>query len=300
MSTTLDPQPVSRSASKRFYRILRNSFSVGPVVVVHLALAAIPFIEFSWWAIAAMPLVGAFVGFGVTVGFHRYFAHHSFRTTRWFQFLLGFAGCAALQKGLLWWTVHHRLHHRYSDRPEDPHSPIIDGFWYAHAGWLFSRDLLNHDLRLVKDLTKYPELVWLDRLWMLPGLMVAGLCYALLGWPGLIYTYCLTVSYAFQITFSVNSVGHLFGSRRFETGEGSRNNWLIGILALGEGWHNNHHRAPYSARHGFVWYEIDFSYMLIRLLAAIGLVWNVKCPPPALLAGSGEVEDHHLTVEDAA
>ena len=267
-------------------RPVRAALLVGPLLLVHLALFAIPFVAFSSWAIAAIPLVGFFVGFGVTVGFHRYFAHHAFKTSRWFQFLLAFAGSAALQKGLLWWVVHHRIHHRHSDEPGDPHSPVLDGFWSAHAGWLVSRDLLNPNLEPVKDLTRFPELVWLDRLWALPGLLVAGACYACLGWSGVVCSYCLTVAVAFQVTFAVNSVGHLFGSQRFNTGDGSRNNWLIGILALGEGWHNNHHRAPASARHGFAWYEFDASYLFIRLLAGLGLVWDVKQPPAAVLGST--------------
>jgi stearoyl-CoA desaturase (Delta-9 desaturase) len=257
---------------------------VGPLLLVHIALFAIPFVPFSWWAISAIPLVGFFVGFGVTVGFHRYFAHHAFKTSRWFQFLLAFAGSAALQKGLLWWVVHHRAHHRHSDEPGDPHSPVLYGFWSAHAGWLVSRDLLSPNLDQVKDLTRFPELVWLDRLWVVPGLLVAAVCYACLGWGGVVYSYCLTVAVAFQVTFAVNSVGHLFGSQRFNTGDGSRNNWVIGILALGEGWHNNHHRVPASARHGFAWYEFDASYHFIRLLAAVGLIWDVRQPPTALLS----------------
>jgi len=264
---------------------------VGPLCLVHLALFAIPFVSFSWWAVAAIPLVGFFVGFGVTIGFHRFFAHHAFKTSRPFQFLLAFAGSAALQKGLLWWVIHHRLHHRHSDEPDDPHSPVRDGFWHAHAGWLLSRELLDPDRAVVKDLMKYPELVWLDRLWMLPGLVLAAICCAALGWSGLIYSFCFTVAAAFQITFAVNSVGHLFGSQRFDTGDGSRNNWLVGLLALGEGWHNNHHRAPSSARHGFAWYELDLSYLCIRALAMLGLIWDVKQPPASLLA-PGASTDH--------
>jgi len=275
--------PLIEVASSSWQPGARAALSLVPLVLVHLALFAIPFVGFSWWAVTAIPLVGFFVGFGVTVGFHRYFAHHCFKTSRWFQFLLAFAGSAALQKGLLWWVVQHRLHHRHSDEPDDPHSPVRDGFWQAHLGWLFSARLQRIDLGLVKDLTRFPELMWIDRLWMLAGLVLAAICYAAFGWSGVIYSYCFTVAAAFQITFAVNSVGHLFGSQRFDTGDGSRNNWLIGVLALGEGWHNNHHRAPSSARHGLAWYEIDLSYLCIRVMALLGLVWDVKEPPSTVL-----------------
>ena len=227
--------PVPSVSGSGWFRAIRAAVLVGPLCLVHLALIAIPFVPFSWWAVAAIPLVGYFVGFGVTVGFHRYFAHHAFKTSRPFQFLLAFAGSAALQKGLLWWVIHHRLHHRHSDEPADPHSPVQDGFWHAHAGWLLSRDLLDPDRGLVKDLTKFPELVWLDRLWMLPGLILAAVCYAALGWSGVVYSYCFTVAASFQITFAVNSVAHLYGTQRFDTGDGSRNNWVVGLLALRRG-----------------------------------------------------------------
>jgi stearoyl-CoA desaturase (Delta-9 desaturase) len=143
----------------------------------------------------------------------------------------------------------------------------------------------------VKDLTKFPELVWLDRLWMVPGLLLAGLCFATGGWGGLIYGYCLSVALIFQVTFAVNSIGHRVGPQRFNTGEGSRNNFMLGFLAMGDGWHNNHHRVPGSARHGFAWYELDMSYSLIRLLSAIGLAWDVKQPPISLRRGNRDAAE---------
>jgi stearoyl-CoA desaturase (delta-9 desaturase) len=181
-------------------------------------------------------------------------------------------------------VAYHRSHHRNADREGDPHSPVEGGFWFAHCGWLFGRDHMNPDRAAVKDLTKCPELAWLDRLWMLPGLLFAALCFAFQGWGGVL-GYCLAVVFVFHVTFAINSVAHTFGPRRFATADASRNNAVLGVLALGEGWHNNHHRAPHSARHGFAWYELDVSYQLIRVLAWLGLVWDVKLPPPELMAG---------------
>ena len=260
------------------------------MVCVHLALFSIPFIEFSWWYLLWVLVLTRFIGLGITVGFHRYFSHRSFKTPRLIQFCLAVAGCTALQKGPLWWTIHHRIHHRHSDEVGDPHSPVIDGFFYGHMGWLFARDLMRPDQKVVHDLTKYPELVWLDRFWMVPAFLLAGACYAVGDWGGLVYGYCLSVVLVFQITFAVNSIGHLFGPQRFETGEGSRNNLVLGYLAMGDGWHNNHHRAPSSARHGFAWYEFDMSYMFIKAMRVVGLAWDIKQPPPGLMAGPGKPE----------
>jgi stearoyl-CoA desaturase (Delta-9 desaturase) len=272
-------------------RVSRITFSLSPLILVHLALIAIPFIEFSWWYLLWIAIVTRIAGFGVTVGLHRYCSHRSFKTPRWMHFLLAAAGCTALQKGPLWWSVHHRLHHRHSDEPGDPHSPVIDGFLHGHLGWLFTRDLMHPDESIVRDLAKFPELVWLDRLWMVPGLLLAGLCFATGGWGGLIYGYCLSVALIFQVTFAVNSIGHRVGPQRFNTGEGSRNNFMLGYLAMGDGWHNNHHRVPGSARHGFAWYELDMSYSLIRLLSAIGLAWDVKQPPISLRRGNRDAAE---------
>jgi len=283
------PVPVSdrprSSWSRSAYRAARIAFALTPLIAVHLALIAIPFVEFTVWSVVAAFVGTRITGLGVTVGLHRYFSHRSFKTSRGFQFLLAVAGCTAMQKGPLWWVIHHRLHHKHSDTAADPHSPVVDGFLYGHCGWLFTRDLTSPDTRVVHDLTKYPELVWLDRLWMVPGLLMAAACYAILGWNGVIYGFCLNVVLTFQVTFAVNSFGHLFGRQRFDTGEGSRNNFVLGYLAMGDGWHNNHHRAPYSARHGFAWYEFDQSYQFIRLLALVGLVWDVKVPSAELRAG---------------
>ena len=271
-----------------WFRATRIGLSLAPLMAVHLALIAIPFLEWSWWYLLAIFVLTRIAGLGVSIGLHRYCSHRAFKTSRVMHFLLAAAGCVALQKGPLWWSIHHRLHHRHSDEPGDPHSPVVDGFLYGHVGWLFANDLMHPDESVVHDLRKYPELVWLDRFWMVPGLLIAGACFAIGGWGLLVYGYCLSVAAIFQITFAVNSVGHLFGPQRFQTGDGSRNNFVLGILAMGDGWHNNHHRAPSSARHGFAWYEYDMSYMVIRTMALVGLVWDVKVPPPGVMAGKDQ------------
>ncbi len=291
--------PVPRPRTS-VYRAARIAISLSPLILVHLALGAIPFVEFTLVSALLLVVVTRIAGIGVTVGLHRYFSHRSFKTPRWFQFVLAVMGCTALQKGPLWWVVHHRLHHKHSDTAADPHSPVADGFWYGHVGWLFANDLMTPDHGTVRDLTKYPELVWLDRLWMVPGILLAAACYAVDGLPGLVYGFCLAVVLVFQVTFAVNSIGHLFGPQRFETGEGSRNNFVLGILAMGDGWHNNHHRAPYSARHGFAWYEFDMAYLTIRAMRLVGLAWDVKQPPAELMQGKAATVPEPADVGEGA
>jgi stearoyl-CoA desaturase (delta-9 desaturase) len=265
--------------------VVHASVVMTPLLLVHLALFALPFLPFSVWNLVIMFALTRVTGLGITVGFHRYFSHRSFKTSRWFQFLLAAAGCTALQRGPLWWVQHHRVHHRHSDTPGDVHSPVVGGFWHGHFGWLFARVTERAGGSLVRDLTRYPELVWLERLWLVPAVLFAAACFAVGGWAGVVYWYCLNVVIVSHMTYSVNSIGHLFGARRFATADGSRNNLLLGYLTLGDGWHNNHHRAPSSARHGFAWYEFDVSYLTIRLFARLGLVWGVRTPPPEVLAG---------------
>lgn len=273
-------------ARPAWYRAARNGLSLSPLILVHLALVAVLFVPVTVVGLVVLVIATRVTALGITVGFHRYLSHHAFKTSRWFQFVLAAAGCTALQKGPLWWVVHHRQHHTHSDTEGDVHSPVVHGFWYGHCGWLFASDLLRRDHTTVRDLSRYPELVWLDRLWMLPGLLLAAACYLAGGWSAVVWGYCLSTVLIFQITFAVNSVGHRWGRQRFDTGEGSRNNWALGILAMGDGWHNNHHRAPTSARHGMAWYEFDMSYQVIRLLRRVGLVWDVRQPPAAVLAAA--------------
>ena len=175
-----------------WYRATRIGLSLAPLLLVHLSLVALAVVPVTVAGVVLLVVMTRVTGLGITVGFHRGLSHHAFKTSRWFRFALAAAGCTALQKGPLWWVVHHRRHHAHSDREGDVHSPVVDGFWYGHCGWLFARDLMRPDHATVRDLTKYPELVWLDRLWMLPGLLAAGLCYLAGGWSGVVWGYCLS------------------------------------------------------------------------------------------------------------
>jgi stearoyl-CoA desaturase (delta-9 desaturase) len=224
--------------------------------------------------------------FGITGGYHRYFAHRAYRTGRVFQAVLAVLGASALQKGPLWWAAGHRRHHRYSDKPGDMHSPR-EGFWYAHQGWIFDHRWGETEIESIRDFARYPELVWLNRWHLLPPVATALLCFAIGGGSGLLYGFAVSTVLLWHTTYSINSLAHIWGRRRYETGDDSRNNWLLGILTLGEGWHNNHHHYMASARQGFFWWEIDVTYYLLRGLQSLGVVWELREPSARVVADVG-------------
>jgi stearoyl-CoA desaturase (delta-9 desaturase) len=214
---------------------------------------------------------------GVTLGYHRYFAHRSFRTSRAFQLFLAVLAETTGQKGVLWYASHHRYHHRHSDTPEDLHSPRQRGFLYAHVLWLFDRTD-DTDLALVRDFARYPELRWIDRYWLLPPLAMACVAYLTAGPSGLFFGFFFNMAVTWHVTFMINSVAHRWGTRRFSTHDDSRNNFLLALLMLGEGWHNNHHHAMTCVRHGLRWWEIDVTYYVLKLLERLGVVWALREP----------------------
>jgi len=223
-------------------------------------------------------------GLLVTIGYHRYFSHRSFKTSRVGQFVLAVLCCLNLQNGPLWWAAVHRHHHRHSDDPEDYHSPVRKGFWYGHVGWLFT-EIEPPSRRYIKDLTRFPELVWLERFWLAPAILCATGFWFIGGWSCVAVDFCLSAVMTLQMTYLVNSMAHLVGSRSYATSDTSRNSYLLAILTLGDGWHNNHHHYAHSAQAGFRWWEIDTSYRLIQLLACVGLVWDVRTVPEHKLNG---------------
>jgi stearoyl-CoA desaturase (delta-9 desaturase) len=256
-----------------------------PFIFMHLVcLTAI------WTGVTAEALVTAVVlyvlrVFGITGGFHRYFAHRTYKTGRVFQFILAFLGMASLQSGVLWWAAKHREHHRDSDTPADAHSPRHYGFWGAHWGWIFDRSRSYADYARMHDFTVYPEIVWLDRNRFLPGGLIALICLATMGLPGLVVGFVWSTVAVYHATFMINSLAHVFGKQRYLTGDDSRNNWLLAIIAMGEGWHNNHHYYPGAARNGFFWWEVDLTYYILKGLEKLGIVWDLRQPPRSILAG---------------
>jgi len=219
---------------------------------------------------------------GVTAGYHRYFSHRTYKTSRAFQFFLAFLAQSSSQKGALWWAAHHRVHHKLSDQAGDVHSPVQNSLFYAHVGWLFDG---TEDTRWdkIRDFAKYPELRWLNKHWAVPPTVLAIACFAIAGWPGLFIGFFLSTVLLWHNTFLINSLTHVWGKRRFDTTDDSRNNFLTAILTLGEGWHNNHHHYQSSCRNGFYWWEIDVTYYVLKSLSWVGLVWDLREVPEHVL-----------------
>ncbi|MEX1244815.1 MAG: acyl-CoA desaturase [Thermoanaerobaculia bacterium] len=253
--------------------------SAAGFLLVHLAALGVFAVGFSWTGVALCLGSYSLRMFAITAGFHRYFSHRTFRLARLPQLLLAFLGQTAGQKGVLWWASNHRHHHKYSDRPEDIHSPLQGGFWWSHMGWILSPDCAPTDLSRVPDLAKYPELCWLDRHEYLPTIAYAAGLFLAFGWMGLFYGYFLSTVLLWHGTFSINSVMHVFGRRAFATTDDSRNSFLFALVTMGEGWHNNHHWAPGSAAQGFRWWQIDATYYLLWLGERLGLVESLHRPP---------------------
>jgi stearoyl-CoA desaturase (Delta-9 desaturase) len=254
-----------------------------PFVLLHVACFAAIWTGVTWQAAAIGIALYWLRMFAIGAGYHRYFSHRSYSTSRVFQFLLAFLSQTTAQKSVLWWAAKHRHHHLHSDTEHDVHSPRRRGFVYAHLGWIFSSRHDKADLSTVSDLVRYPELRWLDRFELSPALILASLTFLVAGWPGLVVGFCWSTVAVYHGTFCINSLAHVHGSKRYVTGDDSRNNWFLALLTMGEGWHNNHHAYQASAHQGFRWWEIDATYYCLRLLSSAGIVWDLKTPPPAVL-----------------
>jgi stearoyl-CoA desaturase (Delta-9 desaturase) len=249
-----------------------------PFIIVHLTCFA------AIWTGVTVEALALGIGlywlriFAIGAGYHRYFSHRAYETSRTFQFILAALAQSTSQKSVLWWAANHRDHHLHSDTELDVHSPRQMGFLYSHIGWIFSRGQETMNVNRIADFAKYPELMWLHRYEQLPAFVLAVLCLAVAGWPGLIVGFFWSTVAVYHGTFCINSLAHLVGKRRYVTGDDSRNNWLLAIITMGEGWHNNHHAYQSSARQGFRWWEYDPTFYLLTLLERLGLVWNLKLP----------------------
>jgi len=261
-------------------RLGLNTVGVVPFVLVHAVGIATPFLVAPTWGLVGLAVALYFARmFGITAGYHRYFSHRAYKTSRAFQFALAWLGASSSQKGPIWWAAHHRDHHKYSDGPDDIHSPLVDGFWWSHVGWIMDRGYEGTNLDRVKDLSKYPELMWIERNWWVPPASLAVALFAFGGLPALLWGFFLSTTVLWHGTFVINSLAHVIGRRRYETDDGSRNSLALAIVTMGEGWHNNHHFYPGTANQGFFWWEWDPSYYLLKALSAVGLVWDLRTPP---------------------
>ena len=264
---------------------------------IHLSCLAVIWVGVSPVAVLVGVLLYYARMFGLSAGFHRLLAHRAYDATPAFRTFIATLGTAAIQKGPLWWASVHRHHHRYSDQPEDAHSPIQGGFWWSHIGWILAPRHSSTDVARIPDLIKHRDLRFLERYYLLPGIVLGALTWALGAWLGsafpslgtsgpqmFVWGMLVSTTVLYHGTWSVNSIVHLWGARPYHTTDYSRNNGLVALWTMGEGWHNNHHRYAASERQGFRWYQLDMSHMLLRAFSWVGLVSKLRAPTPAILA----------------
>ncbi len=258
-----------------------NSFSyrTGSVLLfatMHLSALAVFFVHFRWTWLAAGIALYLVRMFGVTAGYHRYFSHRSYKLARFWQFCIAFLAETSAQKGILWWAAHHREHHQFSDSENDVHSPMRNGFWWAHVGWIISDKYDDYDPNMIRDFGKFPELRWLDKYHLLPPILLGAAIFAIGGVTGLIWGFVVSTVLLYHGTFCINSLAHVWGSRRFDTGDTSRNNFILALITLGEGWHNNHHKFMYACRQGLRWWEIDITFYALKVLSWVRIVRDLR------------------------
>lgn len=282
-----------------------------PFVLLHLGCLAVFVVGWSWTSVLVAAGLYFVRMFAITGIYHRYFSHRTFRTSRWAQFAFAVLGASSVQRGPLWWAANHREHHRTSDTDADPHSPVRHGFLRAHAGWFMCSRYYETNYRRIQDFARFPELVWLNRFDNVVPLALALALYLAgaalerfapsLGVTGMqlfVWGFVISTTVLFHATASINSLAHLFGSRRYETGDASRNNFWLALITLGEGWHNNHHQHMGCTRQGFYWWEIDVTYYCLKVLSWLGIIWDLKRVPasaydparqlPVVMAGSAD------------
>jgi stearoyl-CoA desaturase (delta-9 desaturase) len=262
--------------------VLPNFIQVSIFWIVQASALLVFAVPFRWAFVGLWAASHFLRAIGLTLLFHRYLAHRAFKMNRAARFVWAFIATAAMQKGPLWWAGHHVNHHKFADRDGDPHSPMISGVYYAHIGWFLNDtkyDRVEATNPVIRDFGPVPELAWLERCFWAPPLMLAAAMYLIGGLPWVVWGFCLPTMTLAHATFAINTVNHMFGSRRFETVDESRNNPITALFAAGEGWHNNHHRYQRAARNGFYWWEYDLTWYCIRAMAALGLVWEMQAVP---------------------
>jgi stearoyl-CoA desaturase (delta-9 desaturase) len=277
-----------------------------PFVGMHLMCLGVIWVGWSW--IAVLTAIGLYFirMFAITGFYHRYFSHNTFKTNRFWQFIFAVVGNSSVQRGPLWWAAHHRHHHRYADTENDIHSPRQHGFIWSHMGWLTSRANFPTKMQYVKDWAKFPELRWINRFDIVVPVLLAAVLFAAgmlleayvpgLGTNGpqmLIWGFFISSVVLFHGTVTINSFDHMFGRRRYNTPDTSRNNAILALITLGEGWHNNHHHYAITVHQGFYWWEIDITFYLLKLFSWLGIVWELRGLPE-------KVRDQNRVVQTSA
>ncbi len=250
-----------------------------PFVLVHLACFGAIWSGVTWPALVLCVTLYWLRIFAIGAGYHRFFSHRAYSTSRAFQFILAVLAQSTSQKSVLWWAAKHRHHYLHSDTEHDVHSPRHHGFVYSHLGWIFSRRHDTFDEDKVADLMRFPELRWLHKFELAPAVALAGICFLIAGWSGLFVGFFWSTVLVYHAIFCINSLAHVRGKKRYVTGDDSRNNWLLAVFTMGEGWHNNHHAFQSSVRQGYRCWEIDPTYYLLKALSWTGLVWGLRMPP---------------------
>jgi stearoyl-CoA desaturase (Delta-9 desaturase) len=248
-----------------------------PFFVIHLLCLLAFVVDFNW-KLPVFALALTYVRmFFVTLTYHRYLSHRTFKTSRVFQFILAFIATTSAQKGVLWWAAHHRHHHKESDQDADIHSPTKRGFWWSHVGWILCNKYEDTKFESIKDFAVFPELRLLNKYHLVPPFLLGLACFLIGGWSLLIWFF-ISTTLLWHFTFTINSLSHVFGTRRYRTTDTSRNNWLLALITCGEGWHNNHHYHQNTANQGWFWWEIDLTYYGLKVFSWLGLCWDLKTP----------------------
>jgi stearoyl-CoA desaturase (delta-9 desaturase) len=279
---TIDPRAITHEKEIDWLRIL-------PLIFMHVMCLGVIWVGWSWTAIWVAALLYFVRMFAITGFYHRYFSHKAFKTNRFWQFIFGILGNASVQRGPLWWASHHRHHHRFTDMEEDVHSPSRHGFWWSHIGWLTSKANFPTNYKYVAEWARFPELRWLNRFDTVVPFLLALALFVLgeileryaphLGTNGmqlLVWGFFISSVVLLHATVTINSFDHMYGTRRYDTPDTSRNNSLLALITLGEGWHNNHHHYAVAARQGFYWWEFDITYYLLVLLSWLGIVRDLR------------------------
>ncbi len=285
-SDTLEKGPLAGESEKIEW------LRVFPFALIHLGCLLVIWVGFSWVALLMAFTLFLIRGVSISAFYHRYFSHRAFKTSRVCQFIFAVMGAMAMQKGPLWWVSYHRNHHEYPDQAQDVHSPVVHGFFWSHIGWILSNKNFFYDHNKVKDLMRFPELILVERFYFFIPLVLALALYLFglalqhsfpslgtSGWQMVVWGFFISTIVLFHTTAAVNSLTHQFGHRPFVTKDNSRNNAWLALITWGEGWHNNHHYFPASARIGFKWWEVDITYYFLKLMEKMGIIWDLRAPP---------------------